>query len=260
MTRKKTKMASVMVAITLLLGVPGCQTDSIQRVHVVCLPDLTGSVESRAEQDSFDAIGKIAAGLKRGDALAVVPIVDDAENGDEGHIFRWQVSTAREPFDDDLRRLAKDERQHLRAMLDDTLKTPYQSTDILGSLRFAEEEMAYDRPGTRKAIVILSDFLENNARYDFDTDKRLGSEASATEFASSLAHGSKRFEGISVYLGSVASNDLRKLPPSRREAIRAFWIAYFADQGAAVEWSSDGPGRMPGFLNRLRKRKASRGN
>jgi hypothetical protein len=240
------------VAAILLLLCAGCGPAPERRLHLVALPDLSASIEPRAEQESLKALGRAAAALKRGDSIAVVPIAGDADDDDEGQILRWQYPEMREPFDGDLLRLARQERGELQVLFEEHRKRPYRSTDILGALGIAREELAHDAPGAVRAIAILSDFVDDDCRYHFARDKRLRNEQAARQFALSFSRGANDLAGVQVYLGGLASTDLRGMNRARREAVRVFWTTLLGAEGAQVEWASDGPGRLDEFLRRVR--------
>jgi hypothetical protein len=246
------KLQAAAAAILVLLCAD-CGRAPERRLHLVVLPDLSASIERRAEEDSLNALSRAAAALRRGDSIAVIPIAGDADDDDEGRILRWQYRVAREPFDGDLLRLARQERGELRVLFEEHRKRPYRSTDILGALRMAREELATDSPATVRAIAILSDFVDDDCRYHFARDKRLRNEKDARQFALSFSRGSNDLAGVQVYLGGLASTDLRAMSRERREAVRVFWTTLLTAKGARVEWASDGPGRLNEFLRRVRE-------
>ncbi len=246
--------SSLVGAIAFLaIACSGCDQLPKRLVHLAALPDLSASIEPRAEADVLTAMSNAFKAMRRGDSVAVIPITADADNDDQGHVLRWQLPATRQPFDGDLLHVAKEERSELRELLDSTQKRPYRWTDILGALHLAQQELSDDPPTTLKAIVILSDFIEDDPQYHFAKDRRLSNEESARRFALSLSQSSKGLTGIKVYFGGLASRDLRKLPKERREAIRTFWETFLIAQGAEVEWATDGPGRLEEFLRHLRE-------
>jgi hypothetical protein len=247
----KLRLIPAPVAAILLFLYTGCGQAPERRLHLVVLPDLSASIERRAEEDSLNALSRAAAALRRGDSIAVVPIAGDADDDDEGRILRWQYPVAREPFDGDLLRLARQQRGELRVLFDEHRRRPYRSTDILGALRIAREELASDAPGAVRAIAILSDFVDDDCRYHFARDKRLRNEQAARQFALSFSPGMNELAGVQVYLGGLASTDLRGMSRERREAVRVFWTTLLSTEGARVEWESDGPGRLDEFLQRV---------
>jgi hypothetical protein len=242
----------VVAAASLAVAGSGCQRPPTRHVHLAALPDRSASIEPRAEADVLTAMSNAFKAMGRGDSVAVIPITADADD-DQGHVLRWRLPTTRQPFDGDLLHLAKEERSDLRELLDSTQKRPYRWTDILGALHLAQQELSDDPPTTLKAIVILSDFIEDDPQYHFAKDRRLRDEESARRFALSPSQSSKGLTGIKVYLGGLASRDLRKLPKERREAIRTFWETFLIAQGAEVEWATDGPGRLDEFIRHLRE-------
>jgi hypothetical protein len=254
MTKAGLIRPAAVAAAVLLSLCAGCERAPERRLHLVVLPDLSASIEPRAERDSLDALSRAAAALRRGDSIAVIPIVGDADDDDEGRILRWQYPVEREPFDGDLLRLARQERGELQVLFEEHRTHPYRSTDILGALRVAREELADDSPAAIRAIAILSDFVDDDRRYHFARDRRLRSEKSARQFALSLSRGVNDLAGIRIYLGGLASTDLRGMSRERREAVRVFWTTLLSAEGARIEWASDGPGRLQQFLVYLRKK------
>jgi len=112
--------------------------------------------------------------------------------------------------------------------------------------------MAQGRADADHALVILSDFVQDDAALRFKADGRLKDEAAAIEFARKTA-GERRLDlrNARVFLGSVRSRDLQDLSTERRAAIRAFWRELLAQSGArAVEEATDGPGLMAQFVQK----------
>lgn len=252
MSNARIAISTIAVAYMALLCA-GCEQAPKQSVHLVVLPDLSASIEPRAEQDALKALSKAAASMHRGDSFTVIPITGDADDDDQGRILRWNLPETREPFDGDLLHLEHQEQSELRVLFGRTLKHPYRRTDIFGALRLARQELAGDPPGTVKEIAILSDFIEDDRQYHFAKDRRLRNPKTARHLAIPLAQGSRNLYGVRIYLGGLASTDLRRLGERRREAIRAFWERFLGAQGARVEWASDGPGRLASFFSNSRQ-------
>jgi hypothetical protein len=250
---------------TVLLVSTGCVRKKDDPLRLVIAVDATLSIERPAEEEAFNSIERSMQSLGRGDAVVVIPITGDAWNDSQRAIVREHLPEEREPYDADRRRFSGRVRSALEAMRAGVMKEPAQSTDILGAVDVAAEEIA-DRavkktpdimPPVTRALIIISDFIQDDTQFDFETDSRLADSQRARQLALKLAEArGSRFEGVKVYLGYLASVDGRNLSSDRRDAIEAFWTAYLAAQGAEVEWAIDGPGRLPQFLADLQENAA----
>lgn len=224
-------------------------------VQLICITDLTASVEPQSQAECFSALQSAFKQLQRGSSLAIIPVTADAATESPGRALRFRVSEKREVYDADLKRLAREVAEKTRAMRDEAAANPFWRSDLLGALKQAEEEMAQGRAEANHALVILSDFVQDDATLRFKTDGRLKDEAAAAEFARKAA-GERRLNlrNARVFLGSVRSRDLQDLPAPRRAAIRAFWRELLRQSGAgAVEEATDGPGLMPQFVQKTVK-------
>jgi hypothetical protein len=237
----------VVIVFTALLAA-SCDP-SRERLHVVYAIDLSASIEARAVEAAFDAANGSLRSLDRGDAAAVIPIVSDDLNDAEGRILRYRLGSDRRPYDGDLRRLAAEEKQALAELREATMKKPSPKTDILGAVDLAAEEFNLAPKGGLQVLVVLSDFLQDDARYRFGSDRELADPKLAEAFARQLA-GSRpaHLDGVRVFLGALASTDIARLSHRRREAVRAFWMTYLRDLGADVRWATDGSGMVDAFL------------
>jgi hypothetical protein len=241
-----------------LLASAGCLQKEHDPLRLVVAVDASASIERPAEEQAFDSIERSMRLLGRGDSVVIVPITGDVWDDSQRAIVRDHLSEDREPYDEDLRRFSGRIRNALEAMRRGAVKDPAQSTDILGALDVAAEEVARGTPGLTRAILTISDFIQDDRQFNFKTDPRLASPRRAQRLAAKLAESAgPRFQGVKVYLGYLASVDGRRLSTARREAIEVFWTAYLTQQGAEVEWAIDGPGRLPQFLAGLRENAAS---
>jgi hypothetical protein len=231
-----------------------------ERLHVVYAIDLSASIEARAVESAFDAASGSLRSLDRGDRAAVIPIVGDDLNDAQGRILRYAIALDRRPYDGDLRRLAVEERQALTALREAAMKHPSQRTDVLGAVDLAAEEFSLAPKGGIRVLVILSDFLQDDARYRFGTSRAIAEPKAAEALARTLA-GSRptRLDGVRVFLGALASKDLARLSSRRRESVRSFWMTYLRELGAEVRWATDGSGMVGAFLADARAPRAESG-
>lgn len=214
--------------------------------------DLTASIEKGALADEFAAAERGPDFLSRGDELVVVPVTSDAVTEAPGKILRFLVPTKRKAFDSDLRAMKKQVRAGLEAMRDESAAKPFGRTDLLGTFFKLAAEEAPKGGGVDFRVVALGDMIQDTAELNFTADPRLANEASARKLAASLMNGRENlWAGARVFLGLLRSEDLRRLAPARREAVRAFWLEFFGRGGAAeVVWATDGAGRLDEFLRR----------
>ncbi len=228
--------------------------DPQKALHAVYAIDLSASIETRAVRAAFEAATGSLRSLRRGDRAAVIPILGDDLNEAQGRILRYEVGRDRKPYDSDLRTLAAEEKQTLRTLREAALRTPEAKTDVLGVVDLATEELGLTQSrDDHQALVILSDFLQDDTRFRFASDRALAEPAAAQAFAASLARGRQApFAGVRVFLGALTSKDVARLSAKRREAIRAFWTTYLRELGAEVQWATDGSGMMDAFLANAR--------
>jgi hypothetical protein len=83
--------------------------------------------------------------------------------------------------------------------------------------------------GTDRRIILASDFLEDDGANSFVSAGSLTRPARARELAARLCerHGFM-LQGVSLCLGRLESSDFAPLSAERKEAVKAFWMAYFA--------------------------------
>lgn len=244
-------MTRVFVAVALVLLELACAHPASTRL-VVYLFDATASLTDAARANGVKTLDSAAAWLGRGDDLVVLPIVDDAATTTPGQILRFRLPAEREPFDEDRVQLSTQIASAADGMLQALAEHPYLRTDVFGALALAAEEFASDSHRD-KILAVLCDFLQDDDVANFRTDPRLASVDSAINSAKELAvpH-SSRFAGVSVYLGSVQSIDLARVPDTRREAVRVFWTTFLEAQGATVRWRTDGVSALGAFLTGVR--------
>ena len=226
------------IAVLFLLA--GCtHRVPVATVEVI---DTSASITPRAEKAALDAVQDQIAHMQRGDHLILIPITGDAANDGGGRILRLFAPTRRETYDADLRRFHEQARKQFaawRASLD-----PHQSrTDILGTLDAARQEFALSPKESNRKLVVVSDFLEDDGAYRFVSANSLASPARARELAAHLRkqHGFT-VQGVPLCLGRLESSDFAPLSAQRKEAVQAFWTAYFATGGEPTEIQFDGTG------------------
>jgi len=91
-----------------------------------------------------------------------------------------------------------------------------------------------------RRLIVASNFLEDHGVYPFVSDWSLGNPTRAHDLAV-LIHKQTGFalSGVNICPGHLECNDFASLTAERREAIEAFWTAYFATGGASVEIGFD---------------------
>lgn len=118
-------------------------------------------------------------------------------------------------------------RQRLKADVAETFRHPMQSryTDIFSSLLMAEKYFHGD--ARRKVLVLMSDMLEDNPPYKFDTMRwrpgdaeKLVDELAATRLIADLT-------GVCVYVSGASAPS-----PALAGHVARFWEAYFARANA----------------------------
>jgi hypothetical protein len=227
-------------AVIALLLLTGCSHRT--PVATVIVIDTSASITPRAEQAALGAVGDQIAHLGRGDRLILIPITGDAQNDAGGRILRLSAPTQRETYDTDLRRFQEQARTQFAAW--EASLDPHQSrTDILGALDAARQELAVLPKGVNRRLIAVSDFLEDDGTYDFVSANQLANPSRAHELAARLReqHGFA-LQGVSLCLGRLESRDFAPLSAQRKEAVQAFWTAYFAAGGGQAEIHFDGTG------------------
>jgi hypothetical protein len=242
-TCMRVALAAVLCAALLV----GCGGDP--RLRIVCVIDLSSSIEADARAQAFSALQEMFAErrLRRGDAVVVIPVTNDSAAEAQGHVLRFEVSEKRSAYDSDLKGLLAEVSRSLDAMRDESAARPSAHSDYFGAVRLAEEEVARGaKRGDKKVVVLLGDFIQDTPSCDFGSSPQLASDDDARRYASSLTEGHDRgFDGAKVYLGLLRSVDLKRMPQGRRDAIQAFWRAYFQREGASsVSVATDGPRQL----------------
>jgi hypothetical protein len=206
--------------------------------------DTTLSITPRAERAALDAVEDQIVHMQRGDRLVLIPITGAAANDAGGRVLRLSAPTRRETYDTDLRRFQDQARKQFVAWVSSL--DPHQSrTDILGALDVARQEIAALPKESNRTFVVVSDFLEDDGTYRFVSDGAMASPAHARQLAAHLRekHGFS-LQGATLCLGRLESNDFAPLSAQRKEAVQAFWTAYFATGGEGAEINFDGTGML----------------
>jgi hypothetical protein len=229
------------LALMLAVALLGCGKQ--QPRHIVILPDVSGSIDRSAEEKAFKAIDELISHLRRGDKVTIIPILGDAQAEASGRIIRFEVPTERQAYDADLRNFRLRLKASLGEMKAAAIAHPGPRTDILGSIALAKQEFLSATYESKRLLVVLSDFIQEDRELNFKTDKHVASRAVAKEFATQTARVSALdLNGMPVYLGGLQSNEYTDLGQSRREAIQEFWITYFLSSDAHPRFVTDGPG------------------
>jgi len=227
-------------AITLLFLLAGCSHRAPEATIEVI--DTSLSITPRAEKAALDAVQHQIVHMQRGDRLILIPITGDAQNDAGGRVLRLTAPTEREPYDTDLRHFQSEAQKQFAAW--SASLDPYRSrTDILGALDAARQEFGLLPDGMNRKLVVVSDFLEDDGTYRFVSAGSLANSTSARELGVRLRE--RRgfaLQGASLCLGRLESSDFAPLAPQRKEAVQAFWTAYFVTAGEHAEIRFDGAG------------------
>ncbi|HEU4710283.1 MAG TPA: hypothetical protein VFS76_01900 [Pyrinomonadaceae bacterium] len=252
--KPKSNVGAVLVIVILVSICISCGPER-QRLAVAFVIDLTGSIDQEATQEALASLNPLfeKKRLQRGDSLYVIPITGDTLTESQGHILRFHLSEKREVYDSDLQELAKEVKDRVAEMRTAAMANPYKHSDILGAAGLAAEELSLEKGNVSKKIVILSDFIQDDSRYNFNTHADLASESSAAELAKRLTEKSKKpFENTELFLGILRSKDLRKMNYGKRVGLQSFWQHYFELSGArSLSWATDGPGQIAAVLQRV---------
>ena len=204
--------------------------------------DTSLSITPRAEKAALDAVQDQFAHMQRGDRLVLIPITGDAANDTGGHILRPSAPTQRETYDTDLRRFHEQARKQWTAWASSL--DPHQSrTDILGALDVAQQEIAQLPKESDPKLIVVSDFLEDDGTYRFISAGELATPERASQLGAQLREQRGfKMRPVPLCLGRLESADFAHLPLERREAVDAFWAAYFAAGREHAEIQFDGTG------------------
>src|SRR2546421_1313491 len=218
------------ISLMSLLAI-GCGRSQRQHLAIAYVIDITASVDNEAIMQAFAAIQPLlnSKTLKRGDSITIIPITGDTLTENQGKIIRIHLPENREVYDSDLVTLATEVQEKLKTMQSEATANPYQHSDILGAADLAAEELSIEKGNVRKVIVILSDFIQDDAQFNFNTSPDLANDRAAVALAKkviarrSSSDRNQEFSQAMLYLGMLRSKDLKKMPQPRREAVQAFW-------------------------------------
>jgi len=239
----------VLMSVLVLTSCAGGHHPPAQAIHRVYLLDCSASITPKALEDAVQQIEVQADHMQRGDRISVIPITSDSDTNAQGNILRMAVPLNRQPYDQDVQTFRKNFRQALHALHDKAKAHLFDKTDIIGSVDLAAQEFAADDGYIQKRLIILSDFIEEDDTLNFRTAPALAGESTARQLASRLAKNIPQIPTVTVFLGSMQSNELDRLPKARRQAIREFWLEYFKNEKTHPVFATDGPGMSASFTN-----------
>lgn len=242
------RLSALISTVLLAAGLLGCGKQTAIPQQTVILIDVSDSIEPAAEEQAFTAIDRLFAQCHRGDKIAVIPITGDAYTETSGRVIRFDVPIARQAYDNDLREFRNKLKKSLNELKTESMANPGAHTDILGAVTLAQQEFRFYRDSSKKSLVILSDFLQDDAELNFLKDKRLARKAAAQELAIQSAKSNQLdFRSVPVYLGLLRSKDYKGISRSRRDAIQQFWVEYFGSLGGKAIFATDGTA-VPDFI------------
>jgi hypothetical protein len=234
-------LTNILIALMLTVALLGCGKQ--QSKHIVILQDVSGSIDRESLEEAFKAIDELAAHLQRGDRLAIIPILGDAEAEASGKILRFEVPVNRQAYDTDLRNFRIKLGLSLKEMGNRAIAQPGIKTDILGSFALAQQEFQSASMQTNKLLIVLSDFIQDDGKLNFENSKDLANHLTAKMFAAQMARTTPiNLNGVRVYAGFLQSAEYARMEKSRRNGIAEFWSEYLRQSGTSTHLVSDGPG------------------
>ena len=234
------KIKKLLIVSVLAVALCGCGKHEPK--HMVILPDVSGSIDRASLEQAFKAIDEFAGHLQRGDRLTIIPILGDAEAEASGRILRFEVPANRQAYDMDLRLFRQKVSVALAELEIDAISHPRSKTDILGSVRLAQQEFISSPVGSKRFVVVFSDFIQESEGINFGNDKRMTNKTGAEKFATQLTSSwPLDFKGARVFLGSLRSKEYVGLGHERLQAIQRFWETIFNIAGARTDFAVDGP-------------------
>lgn len=246
LNRAVMKTAAITLVCALLLV--GCNRAKNRTLALVFIIDMTASTDAEGRAKAFTAVRSWfeQKRLRRGDKVTVIPITGDAWTESQGRIVRFRLSETREAYDGDLRRLGEEVFNSLERMEKEAAENPYKFSDILGAVQLGAEELEKESEHTQKVLIVLSDFVQDDAQAKFKTASYLADKKTAQDYAKKIATSQPQsFKDDLIYLGLLRSTELKSLSPVRRDALQAFWAEYFRQRGAReVTMVTDGPGQI----------------
>ena len=217
-----------------------------QKKSLVFVLDYSDSVSANARAESLKAIQLQAKTLGRGDSITVIPVTGDAAVETGGKVLRLEAGEIRRLRDRDLKDFQAEIEQKINLL---SGAATYKQTDLLGALRIAQEEAANQRERHRRVIiVILSDLVHSTSQIRFEQNAGFAKPESVRPVAEKMSQ-TDIWRATEIYLGSLESSDLRKMPTERRQAVGEFWRQYFTIGGAArFQAATDGAGQLANFI------------
>jgi hypothetical protein len=102
---------------------------------------------------------------------------------------------------------------------------------------------------SRRLLIVLSDFIQEDREVDFRTDVRFETATATRKFATTVAQrDADRQRGTQIYLGLLRSREYATLSPKRRDAIEDFWMEYSKALGGQPGSVTDGVGLVESYL------------
>lgn len=202
------------------------------RMNVLVLLDLSASegMPTEAVKTPFernaDAVAKLLASLPAGSRITVLKITEDSVR-DPVPLLSARLADDPGYFGERLAGGQADLVRAWRARAKQLAPTA-RGTDIIGALHLASE-MFKAASGTRKLLVLYSDMRHHTATLDLEAP--WGIDAAATIKAVEAQAHIADLTGVTVYVAGAngGGNDLKSW-----QAVKDFWIAYFAKSGARV--------------------------
>ena len=237
-----------LTVVSAVLFLSACREEAHTRQHVVVLVDASASIAPEAFSDAIASAQSLIKHLRRGDALSIIPILGDGSQT-QGKILRFEIALERQAYDADITKVDTAVRNALADLRAAVLRKPMPKTDILGAIDVACEEFSSYRAEVQQTLIIFSDLLEDDGRFDFMTAPELATEATAKRLGQRLAIEKPRVMKVRAYVGMLRSVDYDRLQTARRRAVVAFWSTLFSRYGAKTMIATDGPGLMKKFLD-----------
>ena len=200
----KTRIASLCLFV-LLVALCGCKHEP--KRDIVLLLDTSKSITPDSVHDEFKFAESLVDRMHRGDRLTIIPITGNAISETSGHVLYFIAPVHREAYDQDLVVFRQQAHEQIHAMHDAAVAHPSSRTDILGALDVAKEafDTDEDRSGS-KALILFSDFLEDDGTYRFVADRELANDRSAELLAKKIqVERGLPTVGVRVYLGNLSS-------------------------------------------------------
>lgn len=236
------KVTKILLPILLAAVLVSCGKKPEPR-HIIILPDVSGSIDRQALHQAFQAIDELVCHLRRGDKIAIIPILGDAEAEASGRIIRFEVPANRQAYDSDLKAFRQTLMPSLAAMEAEAIAHPGAKTDILGTVALASQEFEASTRQLDKSLMVLTDFIQEDREFDFTKERHFIHADAAREFAAQLAkRNTFSFREITVYLGLLRSSEYSAMASGRRKNIQEFWIRYFKCFDAKAKLFADGAG------------------